>query len=123
MVSILTLIAAFILGCTALPALPTGPALSPLAPAAAAPKEVTIETQLHLASPADDRLFYGLRRHAETGISGWRFLPFRRLGNFVEARWCSPRVSLPACDGGAVVNELLPGTAWAASKCPSASPA
>lgn len=81
-------------------------------PGAATPPEATIETQLHLASPADARLFSGLRRYAETGISGWRFLPFRRLGNFVEARWCSPTVSLPACDGGSVVNDLKPGTAW-----------
>lgn len=108
----MTSILPLILGCHGLPALPTGPALSPLEPASAAPQESTIEIQLHLASPADDRLFYGLRRHAATGISGWRFLPFRRLGNFVEARWCSPSVSLPACDGGAVVNEGLPGTAW-----------
>ena len=65
-----------------------------------------------LADKADSRLFTDLLDHARTGVGGWKALPFRRLGNFVEARWCSPAVRPPACEGGAVVNDREPGTAW-----------
>ncbi len=60
----------------------------------------------------DKPLFDQLHAHATARSTGWRALPYRRLGNFVEARWCSPSVREAACDGGSVVNDLEPGTAW-----------
>lgn len=72
----------------------------------------TGDLNFKLVDKADSKLFTDLLDHARTGVGGWRALPFRRLGNFVEARWCSPAVRLPACDGGAVVNDREPGTAW-----------
>lgn len=85
--------------------------VKPGVPAApAAPTEAPLE--FHLTDPAHARLFRDLELHAVIATTGWRHLPYRRLGNFVEARWCSPSVRGPACDGGAVVNDREPGTAW-----------
>ncbi len=61
---------------------------------------------------ADRPLFEQLHALAVARAPGWTFLPFRRIGNFVEARWCSPTVRPAACDGGSVVNDMEPGTAW-----------
>lgn len=61
---------------------------------------------------ADRPLFEQLHALAVGRGAGWRALPFQRIGNFVEARWCSPGVRPAACEGGSVVNDLEPGTAW-----------
>jgi hypothetical protein len=65
-----------------------------------------------LTDEADARLFFALLTHAGTATPGWRVLPFARLGNFVQWRTCSPTVGAAACEGGAVVNDAAPGTAW-----------
>lgn len=70
------------------------------------------ELDFTLPEKTDAALFTALLAHAGAGVGGWRVLPFRRLGNFVEARWCAPGVGPAACDGGAVVNDRAPGTAW-----------
>lgn len=82
------------------------------APPVAAPPAAEATLQFHLTDAGDARLFRDLELHAGRATTGWRHLPYRRLGNFVEARWCSPTVGEPACDGGAVVHEAAPGTAW-----------
>lgn len=70
-------------------------------------------TPQHLQVAAADRpLFDALHAHATASAAGFTALPYRRLGNFVEARWCSPSVREAACSGGSVVNDLEPGTAW-----------
>ncbi len=92
------IVALLVLGCAT-----TAP-VAPLAESAV-PLSFTV-------AAADRPLFEALHAHATTGAPGWRALPYRRLGNFVEARWCSPSVREAACDGGSVVNDLEPGTAW-----------
>ncbi len=81
-------------------------------PAPAVVSEPTVEAQIHFASAVEMRRFEGLARHAGTAVPGWRTVPFRRLGNVVEGRWCSPAVPAAVCDGGGVVNDRVPGTAW-----------
>ena len=73
---------------------------------------VPITPQGLQVAQADRPLFDALHAHASAGSAGWSALPYRRLGNFVEARWCSPAVREAACSGGSVVNDEEPGTAW-----------
>ena len=81
-------------------------------PPPAVVSEPTVEDQIHFASVVEMTRFTGLARHAHTGTPGWRTVPFRRLGNVVEGRWCSPAVPAAVCDGGGVVNDRAPGSAW-----------
>ena len=76
------------------------------------PKQLS-EADFEVAE-ADAPRFTALLAHARTVPADWRALPFERGGNFVRARWCSPTVRAPACEGGAVLNDAEPGTAWRA---------
>lgn len=66
----------------------------------------------HVEPLEDAQLFTAVQQHARAGIPGWRVLPFARGGNFVRWRACSPEVRPAACEGGAVANDLEPGTGW-----------
>ncbi len=98
------MILALFLGC--LVSTPNAPAAPPAADRALDPAD------FHIVDAGQARLFRDLHTHAGTGTPGWRTLPYRRLGNFVEARWCSPTVREAACAGGSVVNDREPGTGW-----------
>ncbi|MBM4376943.1 MAG: hypothetical protein FJ095_17820 [Deltaproteobacteria bacterium] len=84
-----------------------GCASTPVPPIAESPVPLSFTVNL-----SDKPLFDQLHAHAIQGSSGWRARPFARIGNFVEARWCSPTVREAACSGGSVVNDQEPGTAW-----------
>lgn len=67
---------------------------------------------LRWKDPAVRERHAALRAWIEGHSDGFRRVPLRRLGNFLNERWCGPGVNQAACDGGSLVGSTTAGDAW-----------
>lgn len=67
---------------------------------------------LRWKDPAVRERHAALRAWIEAHSDGFRRVPLRRLGNFLNERWCGPEANQAACDGGSLVGSTTPGDAW-----------
>lgn len=77
------------------------------------PEEDAVRREtLRWKDPAVRERHAALRAWIEAHSDGFRRVPLRRLGNFLNERWCGPGANQAACDGGSLVGSTTAGDAW-----------